>query len=345
MMTILPQLEKDLRHAAERTLGRDAVRSRRRHGVSLSWVPVLACVLVTVAVAAVALISLHSNGEQSTTPGSVAGKTRLSAPLIAQLALLRRPQTPADVQPELLPGFLGIGFAAPVRPGHEQYRCAGQQVIATPPARKVHPPAASLRHEEYPQIECQLMRVVEIPQWHARVVVAPETFRPNPRSPGRSQGMNLALDDPVGGMTGTTGTGARASGVGPVLHGGLTVFEKGGNDTTHGIILVPDGVAKVILDNIRLMPKGSPATVATQTREVLAQARLAAPVHSNIAAFSFPTPMVTTKSSPFPRAGTAFERGPIGINATGRETWLNAAGSVIRRSRVPLDLLLQFRIT
>ncbi len=116
--------------------------------------------------------------------------------------------------------------------------------------------------------------------------------------------------------------------------------------------LAGEWVAKVILNDIRLSPKGAPTTVAAQTAEMLAGVHLAAAVHSNIATFSFPTPTVPTTRSPFPRLrrsrdpqAAAFRDSPIGINTTGRETWLNAAGNVIRLSRVRLDLLLRIHVT
>jgi hypothetical protein len=352
-MSILPQLERDLREAAERTLGAAGARSRRhrRRAVSYGWAPPLAAVLVSIAVAVVALTSLRSGGERSDTAGRVTGQTGLSAPLIANFAVLRRPQTPADIQPRLMPIILSAGLAPSAR--HEHYRCAGQRIVATPPLRQIHLPAAFLRQQEYPQIECQLMRVVRIPQWHARVVIAPMTFRPNPRSTARSQGLNLVLDDAVGGITGTTGPGVGASGLGLVLRGGLNIFENGPHGTGHGIILIPDGVAKVVLDDIRLVRDGSPAAIAAQSREVLAGVRLAADVRSNIAAFAFPAPTVTTTSSPFgrPPRRSRHHRLPsarqielVGVNVSGRETWLNGLGNVVRRARVELGLLLRIRI-
>lgn len=352
-MSILPRLERDLREAAERTLGEGAARSRphRRPAVPYGWVSGLAAVVVSIAVVVVALTSLRSGGERSNPAAGVAGQTRLSAPLIANFAVLRRPQTPADIQLQLLPIFSG-GVAPSAR--HERYRCAGPRVVATPPLRPIHLPAAFLRRQQYPQIECQLMRVVAIAQWRARVVIAPTTFRPHSTSTARSQGMNLVLDDPVGGVTGTTGPVAGASGLGVVLHGGMNVFENGARGTSHGIILIPDGVAKVVLDDIRLLHDGSPAAIATQSRTVLAEIHSTADVRSNIAAFSFPTPTVTTARSPFGprprrlqrhRLPTARRPELVGVNVSGRETWLDANGNVVRRSRTKLDLLLQIRIT
>lgn len=353
-MSILPQLERDLREAAERTLGASSARPLGRHrglAVSYGWVPALAAVVVSIAVAVVALSLLRSAGERSNKAGSVAGETRLSGPLVTNFAVLRRPQTPADIQPRLMPIILSAGGVPGAR--RERYRCAGQRIVARPPLRQIRLPAAFLRRQQYPQIECRLMRVVRIPQWHAKVVIAPTTFRPSPRSTVRSQGMNLVLDDPVGGITGTTGPGVGASGLGLILHGGLSIFENGPKSTSHGIILIPDGVAKVVLDNIQLLSHGSPAAIVTQSRTDLAGIHLAANVRGNIAAFSFPAPTVTTTSSPFGRQLPRSQHlGPpaarqielVGVNVSGQETWLDATGSVVRRSRVELDLLLRIRI-
>ncbi len=353
-MSILPQLERDLREAAERTLGEGSAHSRRlRHINSYGWIPPLAAVLVSIAVAGVALTSLRSAGERPIAAGNVAGKTSLSAPLIANFAVLRRPQTPADIQPRLMP-IMAVAGLTRASARHARYRCAGQRLVATPPLRRIHLPATFLRRQGYPQIECQLMRVVRIPQWHARVVIAPITFRPNPRSTARSQGMNLVLDDPVGGITGTTGPGAGASGLSPVLHGGLSVFENGSKGTSHGIILIPDGVSKVILDDLRLLPKGAPPAITAQSREVLSGIHVAAPVRSNVAAFSFPAPTMTTTRWPFGSSARRSRRVElhaeprnelVGVDVSGRETWLNATGNVVRRSRVELNLLLRVRIS
>lgn len=79
----------------------------------------------------------------------------------------------------------------------------------------------------------------------------------------------------------------------------------------------------------------------------------AADVRDNIAAFPFSAPTVTTASSPFgsrpPRSRhhrlpAARQIELVGVNVSGRETWLNAMGNVVRRSRVELNLLLRIRI-
>jgi hypothetical protein len=359
-MSVLNEFKRDLLQAARTRLpaleadpvARQLAPKKRRvlpgRAASYGWVPALIAAMVALAVAGVALTSLSSRNERALTAGRVTGDLKLSAPLIADFAVLRRPQTLADIQPQITP--LSTGLIPSSR--HETYRCAGDRVVATPPARPIRLPAQFLRHEQYAQIECQLLRVVRVPQWHARVLIAPITFRPHPRSATRVQGMNVALADPVGGITGTTGPGAGASGLARILHGEFSIFENGPNGTIHGIILIPDGVTTVTLDDVRLTHEGSPTAIAKQTREALATLRLTAIVDNNIAAVSFDAPTVTTTSSPFGRPSPSRDRRPgarrqtewVGINVSARQTWLNSTGTVVRRSRTKLDLLLRVRV-
>jgi hypothetical protein len=336
MTDFFDALESQLHAAARAQIAVDRLDRRpRRLAVAYRWAAPFAAAAVAVLVAVVALTSLRSGGRL---PISSGNDTTLSAPLVANFAVLRQAQTPIAIPARLIP-LMFPRFAPAAR--QVRYRCAGQRTVVTPPLSPIHATGGRslLPDRQDPQIECLLMRFVRIPQWHARVVIAPVTFRPGPSSPARVQGVDLILDDPDGGITGTTGTQAGVSGVGGVLHGGLSVFENA-RRMSHGIILIPDGVENVTLDDFRLrLPHGSRSLIEAPSRKVLATLHPAAGVRSNIAEFSFPTPTVTLAGSLHGLHQPVLE----GVPVFARETWRSSTGAVIRRFRVRQNLLLRIR--
>jgi DNA-directed RNA polymerase specialized sigma24 family protein len=167
-MTILPQLERDLFNAAEERLRPDARAPDRRSGsppssfraqlgqaaASLSLL-VSVAVAIAIAVVAVALLGHGHHASQSTSAsGPSRGSTR--AELIRTLGVLRRPQTKADLD--------GIGRI-------------DRELKARPKQM-----GSILEQWGYPNLDRRLARVVNIPAWRAKVLIAPTRFRPSPTS-------------------------------------------------------------------------------------------------------------------------------------------------------------------
>jgi hypothetical protein len=313
-MTILPQLERDLFRAAKQRLpaadtpdetrdhpGRPEPRSsgrwggfRRRLATTATTLPILLAVAVTVIVAAFALTLFH-HGRQSppATPASSTQATRQQ--LIQMLGILRRPQTKADLNPKFNP------FAGP------------------------------LAQQGYPKLDRALVRVVTIPAWHAKVGVEPATWQPSRSSPQRSEGVDLELwigNKPTIPPSSHIGTGPRPTSVETVrAHGLALAGNVRGKDLMDGVLLVPDGVARITLRPIRVIKapvRVDPSRFGTAT----------ATVHDNIAEFQLTIPTV---------AGRNFVSSMLGTSAVVQATWFDAGGNVIKHTTTNLDVFIRFR--
>jgi hypothetical protein len=95
-MTVIPNLETELLRAAERvSTAASAPRRAQRLGSLMGrWVPVAFAVIVAITVGVIALASLHT---RPGTPSQQVASPRGREQLIDLLAVLRRPQTKADV--------------------------------------------------------------------------------------------------------------------------------------------------------------------------------------------------------------------------------------------------------
>jgi hypothetical protein len=239
-MTILPQLEQDLSNAANErlpaSLAADAhqpapsrsVRARCR--VPAATVPIILSVVSAAAVAVIALVSLHHPAKDdgsSTSSGHVPPRTEL----IATLGPLRRLQTPADLDPALLELYL------PELGSSRSHVPAARYIPLAAPERE-------LQRWGHPALDRSLLRVVNLPAWRAKILIAPMSFQASTTSKQRTEGLNLALKYPGAGLTGTGPLPATTSTF--VVHG-LSVFIHAQNETNRGAVLVPDGIARVKL--------------------------------------------------------------------------------------------------
>jgi hypothetical protein len=196
-MTILPQLERDLfKAAAERlpapvdsapTLAtRDDVRpaplarrSRLRRGVraATTSLPIAISILVVIVIAAVAITAfkpVHGSAPSARPHGAASPRVEL----IRTIAVLGRPQTRADPNPQLeFPNpFLGIhGVSA-------RQRAQRIKVLA---------------RWGNPQPDRKLFRVVTVPSLQAQVLIAPTTYQPSATSRQRSEGININVHSPA----------------------------------------------------------------------------------------------------------------------------------------------------
>ncbi len=292
-MSLLPEIREELYAAADRQVS-GAQRSPRRHPWrdSISAALVLAVVVVVVLGVGAVLLSVHHGRSQSS--GRTAVSTPAEQPLLRILAVLRRPQTKADLPPALVrvlkrntpfppfwdgsPDLHGVRLAA-VTPGGEKvflvpYRPPSDAAIAAgiphiPPANRSRF-AATLRARaaQGDRLAIELM-------YHGR--------------PGSS---GAPVDGLVRRHSGGSVTAATIEQRGTATWGGFYHGHK-----TEVVLVVPDGVAKVTL--VVPNPPGS-AVLTTVTGRV----------HDNVLSVLVPG----AQHDPFQRM-----------------TWYSATGKVLRR--------------
>ena len=100
-MTILPDFEAQLIELAERAA---SAASRRRRRLPAGALPTMLAATTALAVAAIAIIALGNRSHTSPRP-STATVPPAARQLVSELAVLRRPQTPADVNSPYLEIF------------------------------------------------------------------------------------------------------------------------------------------------------------------------------------------------------------------------------------------------
>ena len=110
-MTILPDLEAQLLELADRAA---SPARRRRRRLPAGALPTTLAAAAALAVAAIAIIALGNRSHTSTSPESPPVPPAASR-LVSELAVLRRPQTPADLNSTYLDLFLRNGVATPPR--------------------------------------------------------------------------------------------------------------------------------------------------------------------------------------------------------------------------------------
>ena len=299
-MTILPQLERDLSEAAARTLpspGNAPASVRSRRGRTALAVALPALVAAVVAVAALGLFARQHSAPASRSP---------RVQLLQSLAVLRSPQVAADRDPELIKNY---AFPITVRT-----RFGARDVLA---------------RWGYPQLDTKLVRVARIASLRARVLIAPTTYRPTMASRRRVEGINLAVQSPGNDMT---GTGPRPTSVAGFEAHGLALGFGDPEGGSVAVLLVPDGIARVVIGPPRPQRFQAPAGVgATKLANAIARLTGSAIVRDNLGAFRFAVPPLATS-----RALNGF----YGITTTAPVTWYAADGSVIRRTTTELDLLI-----
>lgn len=320
-MTILPQLEHDLGRAADERLRdtgtpvRQRVRSRVR--VTAVRLPVALSVLVALGIAVIAISSLrHGHDAIPSARGGSGSSPRREhtysprAELVGTIAALRHPQSPADRSTELDQMALRTGPPAAYVRTHAQAR-------------------ERLAREGYPKPDQALFRTISVPSLHALVLIAPTTYQPSTTSPRRTEGINLLVASP--GNDGA-GTGPRPSTVRSFLAHGINIFFGMSARSNPGVMLVPDGVARVTLGPARPQRFQTPYHVSAKAvSRATATVDASAVVHDNIAAFDLEVPrIVSPKAYSFTPA----------IAATSPMTWYAADGRVIRRTTAQIYVLV-----
>lgn len=345
-MTILPQLERDLFNAAEERLRPNWTVSRAQSTAvpSSFWTrlrhagaafPLIVSVAAVLAIAIVAIAVLHHGrpAPPSTTPSGPGGGSP-RAELIRAFGVLRRAQTEADLDRDLLGLYL-----PPID------RRSG----TIPPGRFIpfSRPAQALKRWGYPALDRYLARTVKIPAWSAKVLIAPTTFQPSPSSPHRSEGVNLALwigTQPTIPPSSLSGTGPRPTSVGTVLAHGLALADvERGTNRMDGVIAVPDGVASVKLGPFVGLPNDAPPGVSAKPlNAALAAIQASATVHDNVGAFQFAIPTLASRRRIMATVpGFAL----FGIGTRAVATWFDAGGHVIKRTTTQVDLIVRVPAT
>jgi hypothetical protein len=116
---------------------------------------------------------------------------------------------------------------------------------------------------------------------------------------------------------------------------GPSVFFGAHDDGNPGVLLVPDGVARVTLGPAQPLPFETPHGVnPNELSNVIASVNATATVHDNIAAFDIRIPAISS-----PQASS----GLYGISSTAPTTWYAAGGAIIRRTTTEVDLLVRIR--
>lgn len=338
-MTILPQLERDLFNAAqERLLPKPAPSPEEptslppRAGLrrTAASVPVILSIAVTtvIAIAAIVVLSHGHQASPTTSPSRPAGGSPRAA-LIRTFGVLRRSQTKADLDRELLMLWLSN---------------VGPRGGPIPPERYIplSNPPFELKPEGYPALDRQLVRTVDIPAWTAKVLIAPTTFRPSPSSPERSEGLDLALwigSAPTIPPSSLTGIGPPPARLSTLLAHGLALADAApGNHALDAVYVVPDGIGSVKLGPFVSSHKTPPGVSTKALNAALGAIQATATVHDNIGAFQLAMPVVTSRAAAGP--GPALDS----IGAKAQAAWFNSQGHVIKQTTTEVDLIVRVQL-
>lgn len=325
-MTLLPEYRAQLHTAAHRR-----ARSRRRQLATrlsrdgrlnrvATAIPAMLSVLIAVAIAAVAIVTL-SHGHRPSPAGAPAGSSRNA--LVQTLGVLRRAQTNAD---RLAERRRGMGGAAPGAffsnsPSAERTLCRG-----------------AARHELQQcalRLDKPLVRTVVRDGYHVAIFPTVVTYAIRQARPG--EGILMTLHGPGIYFAGTslTPTGAQT-----IRARGLLVSAYAAAGVNRGVMLVPDGVAKVTLDHFRLLapnavslPQVPPGTST---------------VSDNVALLQFSRLTEQSLNLNPKSLGRYFSQGSgrrckttfaiYALPATAQMTWADASGQTMRHITISLRL-------
>ncbi len=295
-MTVLPNLERDLIRAAERaTASAQDSPARVVRGRLAERAALIGAVVITVLIGAGTVIVLGAHQQKQGPSAAAAGRGEL----IDALAVLRRPQTTADrhstlPSPYIVPALRPPQLRAIIkRRNRAERKLAGDPSVDRPLVRQIVTPAGD------------------------EISVVPETWQPSRSSPRRAEGLGISIHTP--GNSQSVDTGPQPTSTRSFLAHGLAVF----NDTRRGVVLVPDGVARVTLRGfepitIRL-PNRPPELIPINEPSIAGQSSA---VRDNIATFTLAGLTAVSRSASF----------ELGTAATVRLTWFNAAGRIIRQT-------------
>jgi hypothetical protein len=176
------------------------------------------------------------------------------------------------------------------------------------------------------RLDTSLVRVVPVLRSGDSVALVPVTAPTSPGSPRRAEGLDIsiAFND------GAASPGPTPSSVTELRTHGLAVSGSNATPTMRsvfGAVVVPDGVATVTLQPIRLISAPAPvdpSRFGTSTTSV----------HNNIAAYRFSVPYVHD-----PRQKSLV----YAVTVVARATWSDRHGNVIAQTTTQLQLWLKVR--
>jgi hypothetical protein len=242
-MTLLPEYRAQLYEAAERRARRRALSLPRLWPVWVSTGVAVAVVLVAVAVLS------HGHTPSARPRPAPASPAVSAAPLTSILGVLRRPQTEADRQ-TWIPGFFNTFASAGCRSASTPFQC-------------------TLR------LDRPLVREVSVRGSGYRVGLLPYTSR------GRVAGVAVTLRGPGVNYL-AAGPWSDSTTIPPGLSAlrthGLMLSTYVSDGVNRGVIVVPDGVARVVIGPVRL-------TDRSVTGRLAPTPGVTANVHDNVALF------------------------------------------------------------
>ncbi len=303
-MSLLPGYRAQLYDAAQR-------RRRRRTRLARWWpVAVSTAVVAGVVVIAVALLS---HREVPSSPAHE-GPGAVERQLLDTLGVLRRPQTSADLK-TFLPGFLRHPAALDCpQGGRSPLRCTIS-------------------------VDRPLIRTIDVRGSRYKVGIIPVTRRA-PAAAGRTlvgvtvtltgPGVYEASAGPRGGLPGAWSLGA-------IRKQGLVLSAYVSDGINRGVILVPDGVARVLIGPVHLLDtkittRFAPIPGATAT------------AHDNVALFELDGLSMQKLALNPGRLGKYFSEGSgrgcrvtsavYALPATATMVWLDAGGQPVNHARI-----------
>jgi Alcohol dehydrogenase GroES-like domain len=176
------------------------------------------------------------------------------------------------------------------------------------------------------RLDPSLIRVVPVPRSGDSVALIPATAPASPGSSRRAEGLDISIASPAGAAS----PGPTPTSVTELRTHGLAVSGTNATPTMRsvfGAVVVPDGVATVTLQPIRLISAPAPVDprrFGTSTTSV----------HDNIAAYRFRVPYVQD-----PRQKSLV----YAVTVVARATWRDRHGNVIAQTTTHLQLWLKVR--
>lgn len=313
----LDRLDQRVATAFSETPSRGHRRPRARHvGRLIVAVGVLVPVLVVVAT-----VTLLRGPNRSVAPPTSSSGANASAgtrqQLLRTLGVLRRPPDAAS--------RLAISCVkSPPKPGSAAFRACRTSAISL--AFMPSPGAPRFGASSGVRLDTSLIRVIPVRGSGDSVALVPATAPASPGSPRRTEGLDISIAF----HDGAASPGPTPTSVTELRTHGLAVSGTNATPTMRsvvGAVVVPDGVATVTLQPIRLISPPAPVDprrFGTSTTSV----------HDNIAAYRFTVPYVHD-----PRQKSLV----YAVTVVARATWSDRHGTVIARTTTQLQLWLKVR--
>ena len=293
---------------------------RRPHARHVGRLIVAVGVLVPVLVVVAAVALLSGSNRAVAPPTSSAGANASSGTrqqLLRALGVLRRPPDAAS--------RLAIScLKSSPKPGSAAFFACRTSAISL--AFEPFPAAPRFGASSGVRLDTSLIRVVPVPRSRDSVALVPATAPASPGSRRRAEGLDIFIAFPDGAAS----PGPTPTSVTELRTHGLAVSGTNATPTMRsvvGAVIVPDGVATVTLQPVRLISPPAPVDprrFGTSTTSV----------HDNIAAYRFTVPYVHD-----PRQKSLV----YAVTVVARATWRNRHGTVIAQTTTQLPLWLKVR--